>query len=160
MAAGALEGVAGLELDHGRPAVAVRLFGAAAAVRAEGAVTYRLGWQSDYDADLGVARASLDGGAFAEEWQRGMELRLPDAVELARRGRGERGRPTFGWDSLTATEQRVAALLVEGCTNPEIAQTLLMGRETVKTHVSSILRKLGLANRTQVASALAAREAK
>lgn len=157
MAAGALEGVAGLELDHGRPAVAVRLFGAAAAVRAEGAVTYRLGWQSDYDADLGVARASLDGGVFAEEWQRGIELRLPDAVELARRGRGERGRPTFGWDSLTATEQRVAALLVEGCTNPEIAQTLLMGRETVKTHVSSILRKLGLANRTQVASALAAR---
>lgn len=33
-----------------------------------------------------------------------------------------------------------------------------MGRETVKTHVSSILRKLGLANRTQVASAVASRE--
>ena len=53
--------------------------------------------------------------------------------------------------------QQVAELLVDGSTNPEIAHALLMGRETVKTHVSSILRKLGLANRTQVASALATR---
>jgi DNA-binding CsgD family transcriptional regulator len=158
MAAAALEGVAGLEFDHGRPAVAIRLLGAAAAIRRDGGVNYRLGWQTDYDADLERARSFLDEDSFAEEWQRGTELRLPDAVELARRGRGERGRPTFGWDSLTATEQRVAALLVEGCTNPQIADTLLMGRETVKTHVSSILRKLGLANRTQVASAVASRE--
>lgn len=64
----------------------------------------------------------------------------------------------FGWDSLTATERRVASLLAEGRTNPEIAQTLLMGRETVKTHVSSILRKLGVANRTQVAAACSRRD--
>lgn len=157
MAAGALEGVAGLELDHGRPTVAVRLFGAAAAVRTEAGVSFRLGWQTGYDADLDRARAQLDESVFTEEWSRGRELALPDAVDLARRGRGERGRPTFGWDSLTATEQKVAGLLVEGRTNPEIAHALLMGRETVKSHVSSILRKLGLANRTQVASALAAR---
>ncbi len=157
LAAGALEAVAGVELDHGRPAAGVRLLAAAAAVRAEAGVTYRLGWQAEYDADLAQAKASLDDGTFAEAWQRGTELDLADAVELARRGRGERGRPTFGWDSLTATEQKVAALLVDGRTNPEIAHTLLMGRETVKTHVSSILRKLGLANRTQVASALATR---
>ncbi|MCB1006242.1 MAG: cytochrome P450, partial [Acidimicrobiales bacterium] len=97
MAAGALEAVAGLELDHARPAVAARLLAAAAAVRAEAGVTYRLGWQAEYDADLDRARTSLDDGAFAEAWRRGSELDLAEAVELARRGRGERGRPTFGW---------------------------------------------------------------
>ncbi|MEZ5135423.1 MAG: hypothetical protein R2699_10310, partial [Acidimicrobiales bacterium] len=95
MAAGALEAVAGLELDHARPAVAARLLAAAAAVRAEAGVTYRLGWQTEYDADLDRARSSLDDGAFAEAWRRGSELDLAEAVELARRGRGERGRPTF-----------------------------------------------------------------
>lgn len=157
MAAGALEAIAGLELDHGRPAVATRLMGAAAGVRAEGDVTVRVGWQADYDADRGHARTTLGETDFAQEWQHGMMLGLTAAVELARRGRGERGRPSFGWDSLTSTEQRVAGLLVAGRTNPEIARELLMGRETVKTHVSAILRKLGLANRTQVASAITAR---
>lgn len=158
MVAGTLEAIAALEHDHGRWAVAVRLLGAAAAVRAESGVTHRLGWQDEYFTDLQRARRSLDEGDLAERWQRGVELRLPDAVELARRGRGERGRPMFGWDSLTATERRVASLLAEGRTNPEIAQTLLMGRETVKTHVSSILRKLGVANRTQVAAACSRRD--
>jgi len=157
MAASTVEAIAGIELDHGRPAVAVRLLGSAAAVRAEAGVTFRLGWQADHETDLDRARGELDESSFTREWQRGTDLRLADAVELAGRGRGERRRPTFGWDSLTATERKVATLLAEGRTNPEIAQDLVMGRETVKSHVSSILRKLGLANRTQVASALAAR---
>ena len=76
---------------------------------------------------------------------------MDDAVDLARRGRGERRRPATGWESLTATEARVAALVAEGRTNPEIAEALIMGRATVKTHVSNILRKLGLAHRTQAA---------
>lgn len=157
MAAGALEAIAGLELDHGRLHAAARLLGSASAVRAEAGVTCRVGWQAQYEADVDRLRSELDEASFAEEWRRGLDLGLADAAALAARGRGERGRPTFGWDSLTATELKVATLLVEGRTNPEIAQELLMGRETVKSHVSAILRKLGLANRTQVASALAAR---
>lgn len=157
LAAGALEAIAGLELDHRRPVVATRVLGAAAAVRAEAGVTFRLGWQTEYEADVDSARAALDDVGFAKEWDAGAAAGLDDAVDVARRGRGSRGRPAFGRDSLTTTEEKVAAFLVEGRTNPEIAEALLMGRETVKTHVSSILRKLGLGNRTQVASALAAR---
>jgi DNA-binding CsgD family transcriptional regulator len=46
-------------------------------------------------------------------------------------------------------ERRVAALLVEGRSNREIAEVLVVSPETVKTHVARILRKLGAANRVE-----------
>ena len=53
---------------------------------------------------------------------------------------------------LSLREQEVLEQLVGGDTNREIASTLLISEETVKSHVSSILSKLGLGNRTQAIS--------
>jgi DNA-binding CsgD family transcriptional regulator/tetratricopeptide (TPR) repeat protein len=70
-------------------------------------------------------------------------------------------RATSGWESLTDTELKVAALVVEGLSNPEIAARLVLSRRTVTTHVSHILKKLDVATRTEIAreSALRARSA-
>jgi two-component system, NarL family, response regulator LiaR len=54
-------------------------------------------------------------------------------------------------DQLTPREQEVLASLAHGRSNREIARTLTISEETVKAHVSSILSKLGLADRTQAA---------
>lgn len=52
-----------------------------------------------------------------------------------------------GWDSLTPTETKVAGMVTEGLTNPEIANKLAVSRRTIETHVASILRKLGARSR-------------
>ena len=54
-------------------------------------------------------------------------------------------------EPLTGREMDVLQLVAQGLTNQEIAETLVIGVGTVRTHVSSILAKLHLANRTQAA---------
>jgi len=54
-------------------------------------------------------------------------------------------------EPLTEREMDVLRLVAQGLTNQEIAEKLVIGEGTVRTHVSNILGKLHLANRTQAA---------
>jgi ATP/maltotriose-dependent transcriptional regulator MalT len=60
------------------------------------------------------------------------------------------GRKTL--DALSAREQDVLGLVAAGLSNPEIAQRLYISRKTASNHVSSILTKLGLRNRAELAA--------
>jgi DNA-binding NarL/FixJ family response regulator len=63
---------------------------------------------------------------------------------------GSAGQSTLA-ESLSARELDVLNLLVEGLSNQQIADRLMIGLETVKTHIKHILDKLAVSDRTQAA---------
>lgn len=85
---------------------------------------------------------------------------LAAAIRSAKAGRGtlapevthdlinSEQQPGIGAD-LTARETEVLALMVEGLTNPEIAERLVISRATASSHVSHILQKLEVSNRAE-----------
>lgn len=153
---GVFELLATVDAAHGWDVEAVRLLGAASAARqATGVVAVHEPEASLIESARGALRSRLGDDAFDREFAAGAMFSLDEAVEYAQRARGERHRPQFGWASLTPTEVQVARLAGDGLTNPQIAERLLMGRETVKTHLSSVYTKTGVANRSQLAAAVA-----
>ena len=59
--------------------------------------------------------------------------------------------PAAGLDALTSREREVLAEIAKGRSNREIARALTVSEKTVKAHVSSVLAKLGVQDRTQAA---------
>jgi predicted ATPase/class 3 adenylate cyclase/DNA-binding CsgD family transcriptional regulator len=153
---GVFELLATIDAAQGWDVEAVRLLGAAAAARAAtGVIAVLEPEASTIEAARATLRARLGDEAFDREYAAGATFDLDEAASYAQRARGERHRPQFGWAALTPTEIQVARLAGDGLTNPQIAERLLMGRETVKTHLSSVYTKTSVANRSQLAAAIA-----
>jgi DNA-binding NarL/FixJ family response regulator len=77
-----------------------------------------------------------------------VQLSPQAAARLVREVRAPDPEPT---EALTEREVEVLRLLARGRANKEIARELAIAEKTVKTHVSSVLGKLGLQSRTQAA---------
>ncbi|MEV6151544.1 response regulator transcription factor [Nonomuraea sp. NPDC052129] len=77
----------------------------------------------------------------------------PVAARLVAELRGQPREPSrfHGQELLSSRELEVARMIAVGATNREIAARLFITEGTVKNHVSSMLRKLGLRDRTQLA---------
>ena len=70
---------------------------------------------------------------------------------MSLRAQGDAARPTFGWDSLSESERRVAELVARGHSNKEIGERLYMSHRTVGSHLYRIFPKLGLRSRVELA---------
>jgi DNA-binding CsgD family transcriptional regulator len=127
-------------------------------------------------ARLELARALVDLGAHLrrEGWRTRAREPLREGLEIAHDARAEPlaarardellaagARPRRPWltglDALTPSELRVARLAAGGASNQEIAQSLFVTTQTVKGHLSSAYRKLGITARTELADALDSR---
>jgi DNA-binding NarL/FixJ family response regulator len=115
-----------------------------------------------FGADRGYTDRALAAGVRGVVWKGAEADVLVDC--LLRVARGETvvelpvglsapPRPACPWPfrdrGLSLRESEVLAHVVAGRSNREIAEALYVGAETVKTHVRSVLRKLGVANRTE-----------
>jgi DNA-binding CsgD family transcriptional regulator len=154
-AADLLDELALLAGDAGEVARAARLAAAASAAR----VRLTCAPLPDTIERLHAARMRLadedDALAWEAAWAEGSELSLSDAIAYARRRRGRRDRPPAGWGSLTPAEFEVARLAASGISNPQIGSQLFIARSTVKMHLSNVFMKLHVANRTELAAAMA-----
>jgi DNA-binding NarL/FixJ family response regulator len=110
-----------------------------------------------YTVAVNRLRATLGERVVDQAWAEGAELSLEQAVAYMRRRRGARKRPSTGWNSLTPTELQVVQLVVDGLNNLDVGARLFMSRGTVKTHLSHVYTKLGVSNRTELATVAAAR---
>ncbi|MEU7145978.1 AAA family ATPase [Nocardia sp. NPDC046473] len=112
------------------------------------------------DGQAAQARSALANAidlyaGFGAEWDIARaDARLRE-FGIRRGRRGRRNRPKTGWQALTPTEQKVAALVAQGLSNPEIAARMFLSPRTVQSHLSKILTKLRLQSRIQVVVALA-----
>jgi DNA-binding NarL/FixJ family response regulator len=117
------------------------------------------------DDDALAAALEVGAAAFLLKSVRGAEIAdviravaegrtLLDERTLTRR-RADHEDPTA---DLTPSEHKVLALIGEGLSNREIAERLGVAEKTVKNHITSLLAKMGLQRRTQVAAWVAAKE--
>ena len=83
--------------------------------------------------------------------ERGLATLPREPASAARRAEAEQA------GGLSPREREVADLVAQGRSNREIAETLIVGERTIETHVSSILAKLGLSSRRQIAAWVADR---
>ena len=160
-----LEGLADIAASEDRGARAACLWGAAEAVletvetTAEAAAYPYAPDHTTYESQASSLRGSTDEKTFAAAWSDGRAMTVEQAVEYAlseaepkldvpRLSSADRKRP----QALTRREREIAELVARDLTNRQIAEVLSISEHTAATHVRSILKKLDLRSRTQIAA--------
>ncbi|MDQ4097196.1 MAG: LuxR C-terminal-related transcriptional regulator [Actinomycetota bacterium] len=157
-AAAALETIADVAVALGQSERSLRLLATSQRFHTDAGIA-RFTLRADcFDRAVDAARAALEPTDATACWDAGSELTLADAVAYARRGRGERQRPRFGWASLTPVEREVVRLVAEGHTNAEIGQRLFMSVNTVKKHLSHVYARVEVDGRADLAAQVARRD--
>ena len=150
-AAEGVEGVAGVTGALGQSELAARLWGAAEALRDQISLPIPDPDLPGHNRMIDVARAKAKSSLFDDAWAQGRRLSLDEALAIAERAiRQLHEQPVTPAVSLTSREADIVALIAEGRTNAQIAGELGIAIRTVDTHVSRILKKLGLSSRTAI----------
>lgn len=130
------------------PAAALKLLAAASAIRSRVGGEFAPFYRARLERTRAAAERAVDDDADAL-WSEGARLSVEDAVALAFGATAPRPPAPGG---LSARELEVAGLVAEGLSNKAIAAHLQLSVRTVESHVRHVLAKVGLDNRTQLAT--------
>jgi DNA-binding CsgD family transcriptional regulator len=135
-------------IAHRRPEDALKVTAAAVALRARVGGVFPPFYRERLDRTRAVAAAGV-GPAADRLWSEGSRLSVDQAVALAFGDPTPRPASSSG---LSRRELEVAELVADGLANKAIAQRLHLSVRTVESHVRHALTRLGLDNRTQLAT--------
>jgi predicted ATPase/DNA-binding CsgD family transcriptional regulator len=130
------------------PAKALKIAAAASAIRARVGGEFAATQRARLERIRAAAEAAL-GNEAERRWAEGARLSVDEVVALAFGSAQPRSASPAG---LSAREQEIAALVAEGLSNKAIASRLQLSVRTVESHVRHVLAKIGLSNRTQLAT--------
>src|SRR5262249_6824533 len=139
-----LEGFAAAAAARRQGRRAARLLGAAAALRETTGAPLPAADRALYQSVVRRIEQQLQPEAFEKEQAVGRALSTAQAIDYALADTSPGAPPrTARPSALTEREREIAQLVARGMTNREIADTLLLGRRTVSTHLEHIFAKLG-----------------
>jgi non-specific serine/threonine protein kinase len=130
------------------PARALRVVAAASAIRASVGGQFAPVFRAGVERAKAAAEAALGPGAEAV-WLEGARLGMDEAIALAFGTANPRPASPAG---LSGREAEIARLVADGLPNKAIASRLHLSVRTVESHVRHVLAKVGLENRTQLAT--------
>lgn len=159
--AASLDVFSALALAENDPERALRLGGAAAALRAAIRAPLAARWQEVLEAVVLKPALEASGSAGPVAWNEGVRLSLENAIAYALSGKAglqpphprHAGRqPGTKPGRLTRREREISKLVAAGMTNRKIADRLAIAERTVEGHVERIRAKLGFRSRAQIAA--------
>jgi non-specific serine/threonine protein kinase len=162
--AGTLDVLAGVAVRNADPVRALRLTGAADALRESTRSQLAPRWQEMLRAMVVEPARAAAGERAAAAWVAGREMTFDQAVRYARSGLLRPPGPHQSTAApmrqrspaaLTARELEVAQMVAQGLTNRAIARRLLIAERTVEGHVERIRAKLDVRSRAEIAGAIA-----
>jgi DNA-binding CsgD family transcriptional regulator/tetratricopeptide (TPR) repeat protein len=123
-----------------------------AAQASERAAVLLAGADQPRQAETALRQAVAGYEAFDAAWDLARADSMLRTLGVRRGKKGPRRRPRSGWEAMTETERIVAGLVAEGLSNPQIGARMYLSRRTVQYHVSSILTKLDIVSRVELAA--------
>lgn len=153
--AACLVGLAAVAVARGQIPEAARLFAAVDLQLHTMGITLYPADQIEYERHVAFVREQQRDVTVSTAWEEGNRMTLEQVIANALETppeHTERQLVKERFSGLTAREREVAALIAQGKSNREIAETMTVGVKTIETYVTRILNKLGFDSRVQIAT--------
>jgi DNA-binding NarL/FixJ family response regulator len=143
-----IECLAFIAIAEKRDHQAARWLGAAETVRKTSHAEMITNEQEEYHREMAILRGRMNVNDFTSSWSEGKALTLQQVIADVEQVPTRRPAKTQTPNALTPRELEVLRLLVQGLSDAQIAEQLVLSRRTVTTHLTTIYSKLGVNSRS------------